>query len=311
MLHDGFHPRLDFLDLVEAELVDVVGRAVGGGAGLQRPAVISVAVLEVPNARVRRRDRAMLLQFLDLALERGDDLGRHRLGDAVDQLVVRQAGFGQLLAQGRDDRRLIGLFGSAAADDADRLVEVEAGRDHADPAVVLQALGLAIDIAAVGIDPIGEGERIVGGGDRVPAFEEIGQIGVAAAELVHDIRRVAKAVVGIEHERIAEREGVAGLRDLMRLERDRAVERVGLGQVRKIEAAERLQPLADMLLARRDAGWRLVLPLVRKRRQLALGDAEDGRVLGIFGEKLVGDALELVGEIAFALSGGTAGNLAA
>ena len=61
----------------------------------------------------------------------------------------------------RDDRRLVRLLGRAAADDPDRLVEREVGRDHADAAIVLQPLGLAIDVARIGIDPVGKGESVL------------------------------------------------------------------------------------------------------------------------------------------------------
>ena len=229
LLHDRFHARLDRLDLLEPELVDVVGRAVGGGRGLERPGIISVAVLEMPRARVAGRGGAVLLQFLELALERGLDLVAHRRRDPVGQLRV-ELGFGQLLLERGQDDRLGRIFRRARADDPDRLVEHEIGRDDADAAIVRHALGLAVEIAGIGIDPVGIG-RAPGPRSATMhlAVEIIGDFDERAAHLVHDIGRAAIADVGVERDLVAERKGVAIDRGLVRGERDRAVE---LGGVR-------------------------------------------------------------------------------
>ena len=88
LLHDAFHPRLDRLDLIEAELVNFLRWASGGRAGSQRPLIVSIAILEVPDAGVGGCNRAVLRQLVDLALERGNDLGRHRLRQSIGQFVV-------------------------------------------------------------------------------------------------------------------------------------------------------------------------------------------------------------------------------
>ena len=110
LLHDRFHPRLDFLDLVEAELVDVLGRAGGRRASLQRPAIISVAVLEVPNAGVGRRGRAMRFSSSTWRCSAGMTFVAIDLRHAVDQLVVRQAGLAHLPLEGREHRGLVRRF---------------------------------------------------------------------------------------------------------------------------------------------------------------------------------------------------------
>jgi len=158
---------------------------------------------------------------------------------------------------------------------------------------VLEPLGLAIDIARKSIDSVGEGERVVRAGDRVTALEKIRKVDVAVAELVHDIRRVAIAVVRIEYQGIAEREGTARLRELMRLERDGTVELARLGKIGEVEPLQRREALRDILLSGCDARQSLILPLMVERRELALGDAEDRCILRIFGEDLVGDGLQL------------------
>ena len=90
----------------------------------------------------------MLLQFLHLALERRKTLVAIDCVTRSTSLSSDSPASVSFLREGRDDRRLLRLFGRAAADDPDRLVEREVGRDDADPAVVLQPLGLAVDVAA-------------------------------------------------------------------------------------------------------------------------------------------------------------------
>ena len=220
---------------------------------------------------------------------------------AVDQFVVVQPGVTHFLPECCDDAGLLCLLGRAPADDRDRLVEVEVRRDDTDAAVVLQSLGLAIDVAGIGIHAVRECESVLSVGDRMPAVEKVGDIGEAAAELVDDIGCVAKSVVGIEHQRVPKRKGIACLRQFVPLKSDSAIELVRIGKVGKVEPAQRREAPGDVFLPRRDARRSLVLPLVRERRQLVLGNAQDGRVLRIFGEHLFGDALQLPCQIAACL----------
>ena len=86
----------------------------------------------------------------------------------------------------------IRLFRRAAADDLDRLVEREVGRDHADAAIVREPPGLAVDVARISVDPVGEGQRRPRRSSIVCRLSrKSGIVDEAAAELVHDIRRVA------------------------------------------------------------------------------------------------------------------------
>ena len=168
--------------------------------------------------------------FLVLPLERRNDLGRHGLGDPVGDFRIESLG-GKLFLERSDDHSLVGLFGRAGGDHRDRFVEHEVGRDHAYSAVVGQSLGLAIYVARISVDAVSISERIFRAFDGVAGVEKIGHVDKRAAELVHDIWRVAIAGVRIDHQGIAERESIAGPGELKRLLRNRTVKIVGLGQI--------------------------------------------------------------------------------
>jgi hypothetical protein len=93
---------------------------------------------------------------------------------------------------------------------------------------MLQSLRLAIDIACIGVHSICKSECVLVRRNAVAAFKKIRKVDVTAAKLVHHIGRVAEAVVGVEHQRIAERKCVALLGQLVRLQRDCAIELVGV-----------------------------------------------------------------------------------
>src|SRR5690349_2278953 len=74
--------------------------------------------------------------------------------------------------------------------------------------------------------------------------KEIGEVDEGPAQLVHDIGRVAEADVGIEHDRVAEREAEAFVRDFMSGKCYRGIEIGGNAEVGKVELLKRCKPLA-------------------------------------------------------------------
>jgi len=125
------------------------------------------------------------------------------LFDAIDDSPVETGLLHALFERSHDDR-LIRFLRYAAADNLERAVQREVGRDDSEPAVVRQALRLSVQVSSVGIDAIGVSKGILIRRDGLTAVEKVGVVDERSAELIHDIGRVAVADVGIEDDGVAE-----------------------------------------------------------------------------------------------------------
>jgi len=125
------------------------------------------------------------------------------LFDAIDDSPVETGLLHALFERSHDDR-LIRFLRYAAADNLERAVQREVGRDDSEPAVVRQALRLSVQVSSVGIDAIGVSNGILIRRDGLTAVEKVGVVDERSAELIHDIGRVAVADVGIEDDGVAE-----------------------------------------------------------------------------------------------------------
>ena len=172
--HDRFHAGLDRLHLLLAELMDLVRRAGGRGPGLQCPGVIGIAVLEVPHAGIGRGGRTMLLQLVELAPQPRETLLAIDCSTRSTNLSS-EAPLRPVFSERRDDRRLVRPLTSSGADDFDCFVESEVRRDHADCAVMLQPLGLAVDVPSIGVHSIGKCECVLGIRYRMATFKKSGR----------------------------------------------------------------------------------------------------------------------------------------
>ena len=123
--------------------------------------------------------------------------------DAIDDSPVETGLLHALFERSHDDR-LIRFLRYAAADNLERAVQREVGRDDSEPAVVRQALRLSVQVSSVGIDAIGVSKGILIRRDGLTAVEKVGVVDERSAELIHDIGRVAVADVGIEDDGVAE-----------------------------------------------------------------------------------------------------------
>src|SRR6478752_1814793 len=81
-LQDRVHPPLQLRELLEAHLVDLVGRHGRGRRGLERPAVIFVAVRARPHAGDVGGLGTLQPELVDLALKRGNDRADRDLSSA-------------------------------------------------------------------------------------------------------------------------------------------------------------------------------------------------------------------------------------
>ena len=176
-------------------LVDLVRGHGGRGRGLERPAIIFVAVRARPHARVVRGDGALGSQFGDLPLERrGDilrcDLARRRRPVARDFLFPGAAldRFDQAAALARVLRRQLHLL--------DRLVEQEVRRHQAHGPRGTDPRELAVELLGIGLKPRQIGFGIGGGFDRMLGVEEARHVEIGADILDHDVGRVAPAADG-------------------------------------------------------------------------------------------------------------------
>ena len=177
--------------------MDLVGRHGRRGRGLERPAVIFVAVRARPHAGDVGRDGALGLQLGDLALERGRDLARRRScgpGRPNRRRCLSPWSGGR--ASRRGCRPACAFF-SAMRELVERLVDQEVRRDEAlargpsasAPSSPSSWRGILREAAEIGL---GVGAVF----DRVVGVEELRRVDVGADILDHDIGRVAPAADG-------------------------------------------------------------------------------------------------------------------
>jgi len=190
---------------------------------------------------------------------------------------------------------LVGLHRGTAGDHPDRTVQQEIGRNHADPPIVCHPPGLSVERQRIGVDAVGESFGVFGGVHHMAAGEEVGGFDESAADLVHDIGRVAIAQVVVEVDDVAERKAIAFVGDLVRRSRHRRIERVRSPKLAEVQLLQHRQTRPGVGCKARTSLRRTVRQPMLERRPRTLVDAEAGRILGIFGEDLLGHAGKQIG----------------
>ncbi len=195
-LEDRVHPPVQLLELLEAHRVDLVGRHVGGGRGLERPA-----------RNIRRRAAATTCRGRRSQTARSawsSAIWRSSAGATCSVTILRArasqspAIFFALVRLTRefDDAVAVVSILRRQRQLVDRLVDQEVGRDQAFGARRLHPLELAVELRGI----LGEAGEIgigVGRGlDEMVGVEELGRVEIGADVLDHDIGRVAPAADG-------------------------------------------------------------------------------------------------------------------
>ena len=285
LFEQAVHFGLQRGELGKAELVDFVGRHGRGGAGFERPGIISVAVTEFPDARIHGCLGALALEFGDLRGEGGgdgvaDDL--RGLGSIVAGHVLRAAG------DGGDGDLLVDRLRLDRFHLAQRLVEQEGGGDHAEAGVMLQAFGFAIQVRGIELQAGQIGVGVGAAFDAMVAVEEIGGFDEAAGILRHGIGAVAIGPVAVHDRHVAKGEGEAFRRGFMRgqhhfhIDAGRGRER---GEVDGAQPGEAILHMGgDLRLTRR----RLVAEAAFERGSGAGVDAKAARRFGGVGQHRFG-----------------------
>ncbi len=189
---------------------------VGGGRGLQRPAVICLAIGPRPDAGDVRRNRAFGLQLVDLTLKRRCDLAGHDLAGtrvpvAGDVLRLRPAD-----EQFYEAAALLRIL-EGDTELGDRPVGEEGGRNEPLRSGGAKPSHLAVELRRILRKSREVGFGVGAGLDRMIGVEELRGVDVGADVLDDDVGRIAIAAdgdVAVRERKSLEAGAVGALHDL-------------------------------------------------------------------------------------------------
>ena len=204
-LQDRIDLGLDGGDLLQADVVDVLGAVVGGGEGAQGQGVGPVALRQLPGTRVLGRMRALGLEDGDLAGQGRLDLGVDHAGGLGTPVAAHVALVG-LADQRLEHGHVIGRRVPQRPQLGQGLVHQEAGQHDAERGVGDDPLALLIQQPGEGREARDEGFRVGPGLEPVLVGHEVrdGEIGPGSlrhhigtdAAAVRDVRRQGRALCG-------------------------------------------------------------------------------------------------------------------
>ena len=127
----------------------------------------------------------------------------------------------------------------------------------------------------------------------MPAGEEVGHLDERSADLRHRVRHVAVAEILVEVDHVAVGKAITLIGNLVRSQCDIGVQDRGRVKIAEVELAKLGETRPSALGELGAPGGRPIGQMVAERRELALVDTKDRRVLRIFRGDLLGEALQL------------------
>ncbi len=255
----------------------------------QGPCIVSIALRELPYARVGLGALPMRFQLGNLAVKRrGNRIRRDLCG--LGAVVARQV-FRTLRHRG-DDCPVGDVAATRDACLGKGLVEYEIRRDHALRSRRLESPRLAIDLAGIGLKSLEVSFGIFSRLQRVLLVEQARDLEEGAGVLRDNVGRVPPRPVLVEKRNVAVREVESLGRGLMRRAHDIQVDSRRLVEAGGVDRAQSLEPGCNAAGNRGLTCGRAVGQARLQGRARAGIDAEAGRILGIVGEQFFRDSGE-------------------
>ncbi|MCI3180199.1 hypothetical protein C5708_08030 [Caulobacter sp. CCUG 60055] len=301
-LEQRVHPRLDGPVLLQAHLVDVVGVQRGGGADLEQPGVIGLAVRQLPDAGVVPGLGLGGLDLGDLPVEGREDLVGNQRRRLARPVAGDPLGLGAL-GQGLDQAGLGGLLAAILRHLIKRRLQDEVRGHDPRAGVAPDPVRLLVQRLGEGLDPRQIGVAVGAGRDLVLRVQELGQAGEHAGLLADHVGGRP-----LRHHRVegvvAEGEARALEAHLQGVEHGVVIDEILAAEPRPFQRLEPAQAVGAGLGALLDRRPGPVAQPALQRRAAAIVEAEAGGRFGGFVEDFVGEGVQQAMQRRIALGAG-------